>query len=171
MADYFRNYTWSKGKPQGEGTRSDLGNEPAYRIITDPYHKWYTVEEYADGLFRSSVYDSRLLDFRHLNPQSQVAWQEVPLRDTAEGKVYLIRNGDDRVIILEEFRFRAGRCEECRLLSPQGLYLGRHRMRYRDWGDAFDGVTLEDATGRRVMEKRYSLGPNGEFEKVLVEEW
>ena len=71
---YFTHYYWKNGVPQGQNTSTD--SSESYKIVTDPYHKRYTVEKYLQNRFDSTVYDSQLLDFRKLNPMEKTAWQK-----------------------------------------------------------------------------------------------
>lgn len=173
MSKFFRDYCWKNGIPYGIDPISGKANAVSYKIAMDPYRKRICVEKYADGHFDSIVYDSALLDFRHLrNSREQTAWQKVTISETEEQVVCLIRNQDDRVLFLETYSFEKGRCRMCHVQSAHGVPLSVHRMFYKDLHDPFNGVILSDANGHAVMSKSYAIDEStGEFTQLLKEDW
>lgn len=170
MTQHYRDYFWKNGRPRGKGVTQDLTGE-TFRIVSDPYFRWITVERYVDSRFERIVYDSQKLNFRKLDPNEQTAWQRVTIKESDAMAECLIRNHDDRVIYIEVHSFEKDVCRKCELHSPNRELLSRHEINYTALGDAFDGVTLYDATGRTVMEKRYALSEDGSFEELLSENW
>ncbi|MCB1135609.1 MAG: hypothetical protein KDK78_05005, partial [Chlamydiia bacterium] len=140
-------------------------------ILSDPYHKRLSVERYAYGVYAETVYDSNLFDFRHLNPQSQVAWKREILDETAEHTFGLVRNIDDRVIYKEHCAYRDGHCVESRIEAPQGLAVAVQKIYYKSLGDAENAVVLYDRIGQAVMWKVYTVGEDGEFLELVEEHW
>ena len=174
MFPYFRDYYWSKGCPKGRDKLSDklLLQEPlSYRIITDPYYKHITVEKYERGVFVSLVYDSNLLDFRRLKSADQLAWRSSVVSENEGQSTSLIRNQDDRVILLETYYFKAGKCRKCITTSPHRLKVSTQQMFYTELGDSFNGVKLLDADDHPVLVKTYGASPLGEFTTILTENW
>lgn len=171
MIKFFRDYFWKKGKPYGREL-AEPGNGIAYKIVTDAYGKRYSIEKYQNGKFDRVVYDSLLLDFRHLTPADQMAWQkEVLFEDETVAKC-LLRNQEDRAILLETHCFDNQRCRSCQISSIHGLPLSLHRMYYQALHDPFDGVVLYDLENRPVMLKTYQTDlQTGEFSLLLSEEW
>ena len=170
MAKYYSDYCWKKGKPVGIGETS-LKNGEVFRIVTDPYHKRYSVEKYSKAVFHEVVYDSFLLDFRKINPQHQTAWQRELLIDNNDYQKCLIRDIDDRIILFEELFFEKNRCRICNIYSPHGIFVAVQRVLLLEAGDSFNGVTLADRLGKIIMYKKYSLRNDGEFEELLEECW
>lgn len=172
MFKYFRDYYWRGGKPYGIDVVNPLETSPSYKIIVDPYFKRFSVEKYCDNRFDKVVYDSLLLDFRHLTLINQTAWQREIIEEKEDQTVCLLRNQDDRAILLETLTFEKDQCRSCRMSSVHGLPLSEHRMYYNRLQDPFDGVVLYDLEGRPVMMKLYEVDPlTGEFTTLLKEEW
>lgn len=147
MNKYFKNYIWKSGTPYGIHPVDQPEKENiSYKIIMDPYRKRISIESYSKGTFTAVIYDSILLDFRKLNPQEQLAWQRETIKETAEELVSLIRNSEDRVILLEEQYFVQQRCSECRIYSPNRIHLSTHKM-------VGNEVILFDANGVMVMKQ------------------
>lgn len=171
MIQHYQSYYWKDGKPYGKD-RTDSDQAISYRIVTDPYHKRYSLEKYQDRTFNCLVYDSIFLDFRHLNPTNQTAWQREVLEEKDETLVYLIRNQDDRLILIETQYFEENQCRFCELRSVHQVFISTHRMYYKKLKDPFDGVVLYDSQNQPVMIKTYELDPQtGEFSTLLTEEW
>jgi hypothetical protein len=174
VSTYYKDYRWQKGVPKGIHlfNQDVIQHEAlAYKIVDDPYRKRFSVEEYHAGVFARVVYDSLLLDFRHLKPAEQQAWQKQEQSRSANTIECLIRNQDDRVVYLERNTFHHDRCRQCEVLSPFGLLLSTHHILYEDLGDLFNGVILCDRNNRPVMFKRYASNPQGEFTDLLEEQW
>jgi hypothetical protein len=165
MNHHFKNYYWKDGKPYGKDKIDPLRGI-SYKIVTDPYHKRYSVEKYADNQFRELIYDSNLFDFRHLKDPAQAAWLKEPLSPNES----LIRNQEDRVILREKYEFENNFCRSCTLLTPQGLPVSQHKIFYEILNDTFNGVLLSDLNGRPVMRKTYKA-VEGEFTELLTESW
>lgn len=171
MFTYFCDYSWKAGKPVGRGVVS--GDDPeqlCYKIVADPYYKKISVESYRAGKWQSVVYDSSLLDFRRLNERDQNAWQKEVISSEANEVVCLIRDQDDRVVCLEKHQLKEEIPVACQIYSPHGIYIGCQKMHYIAWGDAFNGVTLSDSTGRMVLKKVYAFDEETfEFTELLEE--
>ena len=174
MAKFFQSYGWSKGVPKGLGLLEPAAIaslECCYKIVDDPYHKRYSVERYHQGTFHSVPYDSQMMDFRHLKPQQQQAWQKQTLESDDDQIVCLVRDQNDRLVFVETNLFDGPLCRECRVCSPQGLFLSVHRMYYSQLGDPFDGVVLYDRQNVPVMFKKYACSEEGVFTDLLEEQW
>ncbi len=171
MHKCYRNYYWKAGKPYGQ--ELVVPESPlAYKIVTDPYGKRYSIEKYREGQFESVVYDSLLLDFRHLTAANQMAWQRENLQEEETCIVCLLRNQEDRAILLETHHFDKGVCLSCDICSIHGLSLATQRLYYQSKHHPFDGVVLFDLENRPVMMKTYQVDPlSGEFTTLLTEEW
>ncbi len=169
---HFTDYSWRKGFPVGIGPCEDVNGAITYRIISDPYRKWVSIEQYKSGALDRVIYDSQLLDFRKLNPVDQVAWQKIPLRSTETETYCLIRNQDDRALVYETHYFQGDRCRECQIHSIHGVFIAVQKMSYTEFGDPYDGVTLYDSNNHPVMNKRYKTDKEtGEFSELLEENW
>lgn len=163
---HFIDYTWKKGVPIGIGTPSDQ-TKTTYLVLTEPYHRYYAVEKYENGKFSNVAYDSLLFDFRLLQPASQVGWRKEQVTEDR----YLIRNLEEKIILQEEYFYKEGRCISCKAFSPHGPLISTQKILYTDFGDPINGVLLNDATGRCITYKKYSLNASGEFAEVLEEKW
>jgi len=170
MLRHYANYRWIDGKPVGI-TPVSKEHSLSFRIVTDPYHKRYTLEKYDHGIFHQLVYDSILLDFRKIHPQYQSGWQREVLTDHHEFQKCLIRDIEDRIILCEELSFEDGHCRICKLSSPHGIPLASQKIYYQEKGDPWNGVVLLDILEKPVMHKKYSLGGDKEFHEVLEECW
>lgn len=163
MIQHFKNYYWKEGRPYGiEPTNENH----YYRIVTDPYHKRYSVEEYEKSKFKRIIYDSNLFDFRALKDPRQASWLKESLSNTES----LLRNQDDRVVLIEKYTFASDRPRYCHYYIPQGLLVAHHKVFYKDVGDAFDGVILYDTSDRPVMQKSYKV-EDEEFTELIEEKW
>jgi len=168
---YYSDYYWEDGKPYGQ---NPLGETPgrqktAYRVVSDPYYKWISIEKYENGIFICSIYDTKVFDFRCLKPLHQIAWK----KDAISSSDYrcMIKNQDDRIIALEEYAFAGERCRMCTTHSAHGIIISFQKIYYSDFGDPFNGVALFDSNKRIVMYKRYSIDSEGAFLEVLEENW
>lgn len=172
MFKYFRDYYWKAGKPYGREIIDPACHPVSYKIVVDPYYKRFSVEKYHTVLFDRVVYDSLLLDFRHLTQEHQIAWQRELLLEDAQQTTCLLRNQEDRVVLKETLSFEGLHCRSCQTSSVHGLPLATHRMYYKSLQDTFDGVVLYDLEERPVMMKIYETDPlTGEFTNLLSEEW
>lgn len=150
MNSYFVDYHWKDGIPYGlHPTPSSEKEALSYKIIMDPYRKRISIESYLYGAFNKIIYDSFLLDFRKLNPQEQLAWQKETIHETPQETISLIRNMEDRIILIEKQFFEEERCRECRIFSMHGIHLSTHRM-------SLDEVILYDANEHVVLRKPFS---------------
>ncbi len=167
MHAFYRDYRWNKGVPEGV-EKCDQG---MYRIVTDPYHKWYTVEKYRGSHLIEVVYDSHLLDFRQLKPFDQLGWRKEMMVETPNFVKDWIFNEDDRAIFIEESFFEKKHCRQCRILYPCGRLLSVHQLYYTDLHDPFNGVVLYDANNHPVMLRIYEGYQNGEWINLKKETW
>lgn len=158
MTKFYQEYYWKGGVPYGRGDGS------TYKIVADPYRKWVSLEQYQGGVFAKTIYDSRFIDFRKLNPAEQVGWERELVSEGEEQAVYLIRNQDDRVVYRETLFFQEGRCVECHIHSPQNIPLSIHKM---SGGE----VVLYDSNAHIVMVKKYLIDESGQFSELIEEIW
>ncbi len=171
MSLYYRDYLWKNGLPYGlhpcDEKKGDL-----YKVLSDPYHRVVFIEKYRDGQFNTLVYDSRLLNFRKLSPQTQTAWQRTVTTENDSLIVSEIRNEDDQFIIKETMHFEGNLCRRCTLTSPQGIFLGEHRMSYTYLGDKDNSVYLYDSNEHCIMYKEYVFNEEElQFSDLIKECW
>jgi len=163
---YYLNYVWRHGIPYGKGS-TDPQVPRSYLIAMDPYRKRISVEEYLKGEFHRIVYDSALIDFRHLRSEEQAAWQKVEHDSFA-----WVRNQDHRLMWKEKYQFEKHLCRSCDVISPHGLSLASQKMTYQHLGDPLNTVTLHDILDNPVMRKTYAHDTlTGEFTELLLTEW
>lgn len=156
MYPFFNDYMWRKGKPYGIGkVTSDA--PLAYRIVTDPYQKWISIELYRQGDFEALIYDSRLLDFRRLSAHNQIGWRKEAI-NSDEAWIY---NEDDRIILREKVTPSA-----CLIYSLHEILLCRYVFRTEK-----ARVILYDAHSHPVMMQSYRIYEEGEFIDLQKEEW
>lgn len=172
MIKHYRDYYWNEGIPYGldplENGQALEGH--TYKIIMDPYRKRISIEKYALGRFVTTIYDSALLNFRHINPMEQQSWQKELLNESKESMECLIRNQDDRILFIETYFFEKNLCRKCLARSPQGILLSIQQMRYTLLGDEENSVTLFDANDHPVIRKIYEADPiQGEFTTLVKE--
>lgn len=171
MNHHFQDYYWKNGKPYGKQI-VDASAQVSYKIIVDPYYKRFSIEKYRSHIFDRIIYDSFLLDFRHLKPNEQIAWEKEELQSGDSSLRYLLRNQDDRAILTETHNFEQGHCRSCLISSIHGIPLSLHRLYYTALGDPFNGVALFDMENRPVMVKKYEIDPvTDEFTTVTEENW
>lgn len=171
MNSHYRDYFWKLGKPYGMG-KINFDCSVSYKIIADPYYKRISIEKYAYGKFSQMVYDSIFLDFRHLKLPEQVAWQREVRQEEANRTTCLLRNQDDRAILIEILEFQDHYCRSCVIQSIHGIHLSTHRMYYKKLHDSFNGVILYDQENHPVMKKIYEIDPlTEEFNQLISEEW
>lgn len=172
MLKHYRNYYWEDALPKGLSP-VDLNEDPqaiSYKIISDPYHKWISIEKYLGKAFQKVVYDTALFDFRCLKPEKHIAWQKTPSGESEDGS--LIRNQDDRIVLFELYSFVGNRCSKCFASTPHGFPVSTQRIYWKALGDLVDGVALFDQEGRPVMYKLYKTDPEtGEFSELIEEKW
>lgn len=163
----YRDYVWKDGIPYGIGEE-----ETGYKIVMDPYRKRICVEHYAGEAIPKIIYDSALLDFRHLKSPEHAAWQKTTVRETVDEAVCLIRDQNDRLLFIETHFFVEHLCRECRVTSLHGIPLSHHKMFYTHLNDPFDGVILYDAHAHPVMCKRYRFDEESQqFTDLLEARW
>lgn len=172
MFKYFQDYYWKEGKPYGSREIHPEQAPFSYKIIVDPYYKRFSIEKYQYAHFDQIIYDSCLLDFRHLTLKDQMAWQREILKEEENSSFCLLRNQEDRAILMETLIFEKEQCRVCTTSSIHGIPLAVHRMYYCHLNDPFNGVVLYDIEKRPVMMKIYEIDPStGEFTNLLTEEW
>lgn len=172
MNQHFADYYWKNGRPKGTTPLAKpQEHENSFKIIVDPYFKRFSIEKYVFGKFSAISYDSIFLDFRKLSPQEQLAWQRETISEENGKMTCLIRNIEDRIILIEELEFTNLLCKNCRIFSPHHVHLSTHRMYYKLLGDPFNGVSLHDSQGKPCMYKKYEANEQGEFGEVLEENW
>lgn len=171
MNAHYRTYYWKMGRPYGiEKIHSE--SPISYKIIADPYYKRISIEKYHNGQFSKIVYDSIFLDFRHLRSPEQAAWQRVLIQEEDNQMRYLLRNQDDRSILIEIHKFQNHFCCSCAIQSTHGILISTHCMYYTALNDPFNGVILFDSENHPVMQKTYEIhAKTGEFDRLVSEEW
>lgn len=170
MSKYYRDYVWKEGIPYGINALND-DKGPAYKIAMDPYRKRIAIECYEEKQFKAVIYDSALLDFRHLKPAEQTAWQKVMLSESDEKVVSAIYNQDDRLVLIETYHFEGTFCRSCHTTSGHGIALSEQKIFYKNLGDPFNGVVLYDVNSHPVMFKHYENDDSGEFTELVEEVW
>lgn len=170
MHKFYKNYYWKNGKPYGKEEVDPAKNSFSYRIVTDPYFKRFSIEKYKGERFEAAIYDSLLLDFRHLTEKDQQAWQREIVREDEIKTICLLRNHDDRAVLMETLTYENNFCRRCLIASIHGITLATQRMYYTVLKDLFNGVILYDRENRPVMRKIYAF-EGGEFTQLLKEEW
>ncbi len=174
MLKQYSDYFWKNGLPVGKAPlEADNCVGTSYKIVMDPYRKRVSIERYQNReQLEGIIYDSALINFRKLSPESQTRWQRVIEKETETTLQSLIRDEDDRVIFREHATFLQNRCRECRIESPHGLFLAYQKILYTHLGDAFNGVVLYDVLDKPVMCKRYAYDEeNQDFGELIHEEW
>lgn len=171
MMKHYTKYTWKEGIPYGI-QKVDADHPLSYKILSDPYHKWISIEEYSNGSFKKVIYDSKLFDFRQLKPINQTAWNKVQVMESETEILCEIRDQDDRLILFEHYHFEKGTCRECQTLSVHKIPVSYQKVFYKRFGDTFNGVVLFDCNDQIVMQKEYAIEEeSGEFMEVLKESW
>ncbi len=170
MTKYYKDYVWKDGIPFGIMPVAEIATTDSYKIIMDPYRKRISIEKYVKGGFSSVVYDSVFLDFRRLKEPQQTAWQKIPINETEDLLICLIRDQEDRVLFMETHLFMNDLCRECHVSSPHGISLSLHKMFYKNLGDPFDGVVLYDQNEHAVMLKKYEFDEREQQYTNLLEE-
>ncbi len=158
-------YYWKDGMPQA------IAEGDTYRIVSDPYKKWITIEKYRGQHLVEIVYDSHLLDFRSLKPLMQIGWRKEMIIDTRNLVKQWIFNEDDRAILIEEMLYEKGYCRKCRILYPCGRLLSEHHLHYKALHDKFNGMILNDANAHPVMMRVYKEFQHGEWVELQQESW
>lgn len=172
MFKHFKDYYWKQGKPYGTQVSDPAQTPCSYKIIVDPYYKRFSIEKYQFTHFDKIIYDSGLLDFRHLTLKDQMAWQRENFKEECDASLCLLRNQEDRAILIERLIFEGDVCRMCTTSSIHGIPLAIHRMYYCSLNDPFNGVILYDIEKRPVMMKVYERDTlSGEFTDLLIEEW
>lgn len=165
----YRDYIWKMGLPYGV---EPVEGSEGYKIVMDPYRKRVCIEHYTLKAIPDIIYDSALLDFRHLRQPEHAAWQKSVVSETKDQVVCLIRDQNDRLLFIETHAFTDNLCRSCRVTSPHGIELSRHQMFYTLLNDPFDGVILYDSHGHPVMCKRYTYDKESQqFTQLLEESW
>lgn len=168
---HYQDYFWAKGKPVG--LRQVPKNSPAsFRVLSDPYGKRFTIESYTQGKFQEVVYDSNLFDFRLLKKEEDNAWQREILEETPDFVRSLIRNMEERIILIEEAFFEGNVCRFCSFSSPHGIKMAKQNILLQSLGDPFNGVMLIDLLKHPILIKEYEVDEKeGEFTRLIKEKW
>ena len=174
MTRYYKDYVWKNGMPYGIQPYIEETDKKgiSYKISSDPYHKRVSIEKYLEGEFFSIIYDSALFDFRHLKQGEQLAWQKTQIHESENTAVCHIRNQDDRLILIEKYRFENELCRECQAFTSLGTLLSIQKIYYKILNDLFDGVMLFDSQDHKVMSKHYEFDETTrEFSHLIKEDW
>lgn len=170
MLKHFLDYYWQEGVPKGIQHIDPQQKEINFKIVSDPYHKWISIEKYKGLDFSEIVYDSAIFDFRWLKTANTAAWQKESEGDKEDR--YLIRNHDDRLILVENYSFKNFLCHTCTTLSPHGILISTQKIQRKKEGDPKNGVALFDRNGHMVMYKLYEVDSlTGEFSDLIQENW
>ncbi|MFA6914815.1 MAG: hypothetical protein WC222_00320 [Parachlamydiales bacterium] len=164
MEKFFAAYIWKNGLPQGLNLATS--ESLTYKIVSDPYHKHISIEEYLHGNFHRLIYDTKLLDFRTLRTEIPPIWNK-----SEENGRYIIRDQNNRTLWIELYTYEQNFCTQCQVLSPHGILLSTHKIFYTSLNHPFNGITLFDPLNIPVMYKKYSLSSDGEFEAMLEQSW
>lgn len=168
MSKHYKDYKWKNGIPYGIIPLETPIESLSYKVISDPYYKRISVEQYDKGAFSKIIYDSALFDFRNLRATEQIAWE----KKTLSPLLTEIRNHDDRLILIEKYQFEEKRCRRCEICSPHGVNLAVQHMYYTAMKDSFNGVILYDSNTHAVLQKTYDIDENtGEFAALKSESW
>jgi hypothetical protein len=171
MTKQYQDYFWKEGIPYGIHPTT-LEDSESYTIAMDPYRKRISVEKYLQGEFNRVIYDSAFINFRKLQPMHQTAWQKSTIKKEKNREVCLIRDQDNRIVLIETYHFKDNFCLECQIESPHGFFLATQKMFFEELNDHFNGVILFDANHHPVMGKSYEIDKKtGLFTNVLTEEW
>lgn len=172
MFKYYKDYFWKEGKPFGIDEINPSQTASSYKIVSDPYLKRLSIEKYHYQFFDKIIYDSLLLDFRQLSVKDQTAWEREMIKEDEGQSFCLLRNQEDRVILIETLTYESNYCRSCLISSVHHTPLSIHRMYYRELHDPFDGVVLYDMEKHPVMLKMYEINSiTREFNQLLYEEW
>lgn len=107
-----------------------------------------------------------------MTEKNQTAWQREILKEEKEFSHCILRNQDDRAILIEMLNFEGTLCRICKTHSIHGIPLSVHRMFYQSLNDPFNGVVLFDIENKPVMMKTYTIDPlSEEFTELLTEQW
>jgi len=171
MFPFYKDYIWKEGIPHGINRLKEPSNTFCYRIVVSPYNKHISLEKYRGEIFQQTVYDSQSFDFRLLKPESQVGWKKEVLREKTNSESCLIRDQDDRVVILETYFFENKHCRRCLIQTPLLMHIATQKMYYMILDDNFNGAVLYDTENHPVMFKRYDADATGNFTTLLEECW
>lgn len=163
---FYKDYFWSSFKPKGTHKLSSHKEAPlCYKIVSDPYGKRYSIEQYKNGLFYKIFYDSALFDFRHLlaNDPTKAVWH-TEIIETFKAH---IRDEYDRLILIESYTFNESLCRETTFTTPHGIFIGRQKMFYTKLNDPLDGVVLFDQANKPVLIQLYHTdNVSGAYTKI-----
>lgn len=168
---HYHDYFWKEGIPYGlEALDENTKVEESYKIVMDPYRKRISIEKYSWGQFLFTVYDSALLNFRHLKQTEQQSWHKMPVQESSNSIECIIRDQDDRVLFLEAYTFQQNYCKKCVATSSQGVILSIQEMHYKILGENENEVILYDSNKHPVLQKIYDADPlTGEFTTLTKE--
>jgi len=160
------------GEPCGRSVVDPSQAEISYKIVVDPNYKRFSIEKYRKNAFFCVIYDSYLLDFRHLNASDQSSWQKEILSKSAESMECLLRDHEDRAILYETYNFESGRCRSCLTTSIHGFPVAISHMYYCELGDNFNGMIISDIEDRPILKKIYEIdSQTKEFSQLISEDW
>jgi len=168
---YYLDYVWRNGAPYGIKPTVEPFEGISYKVVSDPYHKRISIEQYQNKNFEKVIYDSALFDFRHLKLPYQTGWEKMVIFEDSQKAICHIRNQEDRLILIEEHLFKEGLCVECHAFSPLNLLLSKQKITYEKFKDPFNGVILYDGNNHQVLLKKYSIDKDNLFIDLLEEVW
>lgn len=172
MFSHYHDYYWKDGKPYGKDKTEPALSSHSYKIVSDPYFKRISIEKYHFTQFDKIIYDSYMLDFRHLTLKDQMAWRREVLNESEHETVCILHNEDDRAVLFETLTFEGDLCRCCRTSSIHAIPLSQHQMYYSHLNDPFNGLILFDIEHRPVMLKTYEFDlVSNEFTNLELEEW
>lgn len=155
-------YYWNKGIPIGI-----KGSKPCYRILREPFGRYYMIEQIKENKFEKVVYDSRQLDFSKLKERDQMGW----CKETIDHNQVLIRDRDHFPKHIEKYFFQKNKPLHCELFSLQGSLIASQKIYYKSLNHAFNGVILFDSLGKQVIKKCYSVDVQDEFLNLIAIEY
>lgn len=174
LTHHYQDYFWKEGIPYGIRAAADPQNseDPTYKIVMDPYRKHISIEKYWQLEFQGIIYDSCLLNFRHLKNDETRAWQKTTILESLEKTICHLRDQDDRLVFQETYLFDNHLCRECRVDSPHGISLSIQRMYYKTLNDSFNGLILFDQNAHPVIFKHYEWDEQTqEFTDLIEANW
>jgi len=171
MFPYYKDYTWVDGVPHGISRLNNTNDMICYRIVIGPYKKRISLEKYCGDKFLETIYDSQFFDFRMLKPESQVGWNKIILEENENIQTCVIKDQDDRAVLLETYFFENKHCRYCHILLPTRVKIATQKLYYTILDDSLNGVVLFDTEKRPVTYKRYQADHTGNFTELIEEQW
>ncbi len=168
-------YVWINGVPHEKKKNLALqGKCPprSYHIVSDPYRKRILIEKYFSHVFDSLVYDSALLDFRHLRTMDEGAWEREHRLRTPMREESWLRDPNGRLVLRENVFYQHKEPYRCELYSPHGIFLAWHAIYNKNLGYSWNGVIFFDRQNHPVFWKEYLLdAETNSFTDLIREEW